>query len=70
MKKLQNENKQANKSSVQTTEIAVNTVIGNKESIKITEIAEQGSISEPTMNCATTAKINVGKKKLIINMAR
>ena len=64
MKKLQNENKQANKSSVQTTEIVVNTVIGNKESIKITEVAGQGSIFEPTMNCATKAKINVAEEKV------
>ena len=39
-----------------TTEIVVDTVIGIIDSIKITEVAEQASIFEPTMNCATTAK--------------
>ena len=47
-----------------STEIVVDTVIGNKESIKITEVAEQGSIFEPTMNCATTVKINVAEEKV------
>ena len=46
-----------------TTEIVVDTVIGNIDSIKITEAAEQGSIFESTMNCATTAKINVAEEK-------
>ena len=47
-----------------TTEIVVDTVIGNIDSIKITEVTEQGSIFEPTMTCATTAKINVGEEKI------
>ena len=47
-----------------TTEIVVDTVIGIIDSIKITEVAEQASIFEPTMNCATTAKINVAEEKI------
>ena len=41
-----------------TTEIAVDTAIGNTESIEITEVVKQGSIFGPTMCFATTAKVN------------
>ena len=46
-----------------TAKIVVDTVIGNKESMKITEVDVQVSIFEPTMNCATTAKINGAGEK-------
>ena len=46
-----------------TTEIVVYTVIGNTESIEITEVVKQGSILGPTMCCALTAKVNdLGEK--------
>ena len=41
-----------------TTEIAVDTTIGNTESIEITEVVKQGSIFGPTVCFATTAKVN------------
>ena len=46
-----------------TTEIFVDTAIGNKESIEITEVVKEGQIFGATMCCATTAKVNdVGER--------
>ena len=46
-----------------TTEIIVDTAIGNTESIEITEVVKQGPKSGATMCCATTAKVNdVGER--------
>ena len=46
-----------------TTEIVVDTAIGDTESIEITEVVKQGLILGPTMCYATTAKVNdVGEK--------
>ena len=39
-----------------TTEIIVDTAIGNTENIEITEAVKQGSIFGPAMCCVTTAK--------------
>ena len=46
-----------------TTEIVLDTAIGNTESIATTEVIKQASIFGPTMSCVTTAKVNdVGEK--------
>ena len=41
-----------------TTEIVVDTAIGNTESIEIKEVVKQGSIFGPTLCCETTVKVN------------
>ena len=46
-----------------TTEVVVDTAIVNTECIEISKPVKQGSICEPTLCCATTAKVNdVGEK--------
>ena len=41
-----------------TTKVVVDNAIANAQSTQITETIKQGSIFEPTMFCATTAKVN------------
>ena len=46
-----------------TTEIVVDTAIGDTESVEIKEVVKQGSISGRKICCATTAKLNdLGEK--------
>ena len=50
-----------------TTEIVVDTAIGNTESIEITEVVKQGLIFAPIMCCATTAKVNDVEERVDYN---
>ena len=50
-----------------TTEIVVDTAIGNTESIEVTEVVKQGSIFAPIMCCATTAKVNDVEERVDYN---
>ena len=46
-----------------TTEIVIDTAIGNTKSIQIKEVVKEGSIFGPNMCCTATARVNdVGEK--------